>query len=330
VVLAVATFAAGCMGSGDHDGTGATTGSGADAGSGASNGSGVAGDRAHIHIPLTQAAAGELFQLNANFQVTESDGTVLVVDGSGNESSLSIDVPPGITQVQVLDGWTLSRSTDGGVTFVQVPAVLASMNPENLLLEPNQVSFSTFQFIVRNPDATLEITIGVDDEPRQITMEIFVDTAFGDFSAYNGSEVDLSVFFSAGTQTSVETDGTHDLQYFSGESAMQVFTDPHGKLGPIQRAFTGGFLQITNRAHPDATQDLTASYTGFSGNTFVDLELATGQAFFSLDPDGFPADGFFEGFSMPFSLSQNGVLLMAGHVGFLDGQPPTRTPDPTP
>src|SRR3954469_17016693 len=138
--------------------------------------------RSAIAIPLTQQLGSKIYHLTANFEITGPDGTVQRVDGTGNDPSVTVQVTPGINAIQLLDGWTLSRSTDGGATFEPVSAVLGTMNPVNLVVDPSRVSTWEFDFIVRDATTQLNITFGVVEQPRQISMQLFIEGGFGEFA----------------------------------------------------------------------------------------------------------------------------------------------------
>jgi hypothetical protein len=316
-VFAVAAMVAGCVGADDHEASAPSQGSGATTGSGATAG---ATDRARIHIPLVQPAVGAIYQLNTFVKITESDGTVVTLDGSGNEAALDLDVPAGITVIELVDGWQLLRSTDGGATFAPVDALLATMNPVNLITAPNKLSVWTFEFIVRNPDGTLRLQIGVIDAPRQLDFEVFVQQASAELAVYNNTQIELSAYFATSPFQVTEADGTRDLVYGTDTDAIEAVGDTQGLLAPILKRFAGGFLQLTERIHPDGSQDTSLSYQAFVSGPFTELDLAPGPAFLAADGDGFPVDGVASGFANPFSLIASGDPAnpdLAGTVGSL-------------
>ena len=270
-----------------------------------------------VTIPLTQQSNGKVYRLSATFEVTSPDGVVHRVDGTGNDPSVTVQVPPGINQIKVLDGWILSRSTDGGMTFAPVSATLATENPVSLIVRPSQVTTWVFEFIVRDPNAQVQITFGVVDPPRQLSALLFVTGGFGDFSAYTNAQLTIAVYFQAFTQTSVETDGTHDLQITSGASSLEFFGDKLGKVTPLGKEFAGGFLTITTRIHPDGTQDFSLSDQGF-GTTFVEITSGIGRAFLSADANGFPQDLSFFASTTPFELSSNGLVILTGRMSSIN------------
>ncbi len=271
-----------------------------------------------VTIPLTQQLNNNQYRLTANFQITEPDGTVLRVDGTGDVPSVTVQVAPGINQIEVLDGWTLSRSTDGGMTFTPVSAVLATENPINLIVAPNRVTSWEFDFIVRDPNGQVQISFGVVDPPRQLSATLFVTGGFGDFAKYTNTELGLTIYFSGPfPQTSIETDGTHDLQINSGVSSLEFFNDVPGLVTPLGKSFEGGFFTFTTRIHPDGTQDFSASDQGFE-STFPEVTFSTGQAFLPSDANGFPADTSFFAFGSPFEISSNGRVILTGSADFVD------------
>jgi hypothetical protein len=279
----------------------------------------VASNETAVTFPLVQQRDGNIYRLSARFEITSPDGTVQVVDGTSDETDVTVALIPGTNRIRLIDGWTLSRSTDMGMTFAPVSALLASQNPVNLILSPNQTSFWEFDFIVRDATNQLHITFGVDDAPRQASMDLFINGGFGDFSVYRNEEVQLDAYFTGFPQQSVDPDGSHVLTLFAGSNAIDLFGDNHGLLTPLAKAFNGGSLQITARIHPDGTQDVSADYSGF-GEQFVQLQIGAGQAFLTADENGFPVDQGLFAFSMPFVLSGNAGVLVSGSVSFLDVQ----------
>jgi hypothetical protein len=270
-----------------------------------------------ITIPLTQQFAGKPYHLAANFQITGPDGTVQRVDATGNDPSVTVQVTPGVNEILLLDGWTLTVSTDNGMTFTPVSAVLASMNPVNLIIDPSRTATWEFDFIVRSATTQLNITFGVSDQPRQISMLLFINGGFGDFAKYTGSEISLATYFVAFPSPSTEGDGTKDLQYFANISALEFFGDKQGLVAPLGDQFAGGFLNFTIRNHPDGTQDFSGRDDGFSGK-FPHIQFGTGQAFLSTDASGFPADTSFFAFGSPFEISLSGNVILTGQAETID------------
>jgi hypothetical protein len=277
----------------------------------------VAPDESAVTFPLVQQRDGKLYRLTASFEITSPDGTVQVVDASGDDTSVTVSLIPGTNKIRLIDGWTLARSTDMGQTFAPVSAVLASQNPVNLILSPNRESFWQFDFIIRDASNQLHISFGVEDAPRQLSATLFVNGGFGDFSVYRNEQIQIAAYFTGFPQQRVEADGTHTLELFAGSNALDVVGDSHGLLAPLAKSFTGGSLDIIARVHPDGTQDVSASYFGFS-DQFVQLQFGEGQAFLTTDENGFPVDQSQFAFNMPFVLSGNTGVLLVGSVGSFD------------
>jgi hypothetical protein len=270
-----------------------------------------------IQIPLVQQVNGSLYKLAASFQITSPDGTVQTIDASGDEPDVTVQVSPGLVGIRILDGWTLSRSTDGGTTFTKVDAVLGTTTQVNLLVLPDQLVTWQFDFILRDPNVELHIRFGVIEQSHRLTGELFVSSGFGPFAPYRFSAITVAIYFNSFSQTVVEADGTHARQYFSGSSALEFFGDTHGQLAPLASAFTGGFLNFTTRVHPDGTQDASGTYQGF-GSTFPLITFDVGQMFGQVDDNGFPADAAFTMFGNQFALTSSGSVAMTGSVDLLD------------
>jgi hypothetical protein len=271
-----------------------------------------------VVFPLLQQSNGKVYRLSASFQITSPDGTVHVVDGTGDTPDVTEVLPPGVSKIELLDGWTLSRSTDGGATFAPVGAVMATVNPVNLVIAPNRLSTWTFQFIVRDPNSELHITFGVFDPGRQLTATIFVAQASADFAAYTGTHIQITSYFVATPERRIEDDGTRDLVFSPGITALEFSSDPIGLLAPLGKQFAGGFLQITARNHPDGTHDVFASYQGFS-DQFPLVTFDSGPALvLDIDQDGFPVDDSILSSGNLATLTVQGNVLLTGAASFLD------------
>lgn len=274
-----------------------------------------------ITIPLVQQINDKLYRLSANFQVTEPDSTVLRIDGTGDDPQATVSVVPGINKIEILDGWTLSRSTDGGATFQPVAASLASQSSVNLIVGANQDVTWFFEFIVHDTNTTLHITFGVVDNPRVLNASLFINGGFNEFSVYNFEQVQVAIFFQSFAQTSTEDDGTKDLQLFAGSSSVSIFGDNHGLLAPLADQFAGGFINFTVRAHPDGTQDFSGRDDG-SGGKFPHIQFGRSQAFLSTDQNGFPADTSFFAFGGAFEISVSGNVAVTGSVNDIEMSAP--------
>lgn len=295
VALATAALGAGCVAS-----PGAT-----------------APEESGVAIPLVKQSNGNQYRLTAHFEITEPDGMVVPVDATADVPSVTVRVPPGINVIDLLDGWTLARSTDGGMTFSPVDAVLATFNPINLVVEPNRVATLSFNFIVRDPGGQVELTFGAFESTRQLTARVGITGAGSGFTAYVGTTIQFTIFFVAVPQSTVAADGTQALRYSTPTTSLELASDSIGLLTPVQKDFTGAVLDITARAHPDGTQDFSGRDMGFTG-PFPRLTFGTGTAVLDLDANGAPTDTGYFAFGMPFDLSSNNGPLVSGTVQLLD------------
>jgi hypothetical protein len=276
-----------------------------------------------ITLPLLQQVNGKIYRLSANFQVTGPDDVVQRIDGTGDDPQVTVQVLPGLNKIEILEGWTLTRSIDGGATFQPVSAALASESSVNLILGANQEVTWFFEFIVRDATTTLHITFGVDETPRLLNASLFINGGFNEFSVYNGEQIQLSIFFSAFPQTTTEDDGTKDLQYFASTSTLDVFGDKHGLLAPLASQFAGGFISFNARAHTDGTQDFTGRFDGF-GTKFPHIQFGRSQAFLSIDQNGFPVDTSFFAFGGAFEISVSGSVAVTGSISDIEMSPPAQ------
>ena len=266
---------------------------------------------------------GEIFHLdNATFDITLfPEGTTTTVVGGTDAQLTTGPLRPGLVLIQLRDGWTLEKSTDGGATFQPVPALLGSLNPSVVRVLANQPAFVEFTFLVREPNGTLQISLGVVTEPRELAGAFIVQTATGDLANYAvglNSRMDFAVFFQLTSLESVALDdGTKQRVYtaFSqggsfgpipqapGAVAAEFYNDRIGTLsGPIATELTGGFLTYTVAAKPDGTVELSGSLSGGAtdiefGPDAIDAVIPT------IGPDGFPDDVFFYDSEVPFTQS---------------------------
>jgi hypothetical protein len=271
-----------------------------------------------ISLPLIQPGpSGTVYRLSASFDITAPDGSVRHLDATGDDPSVVVTVTPGINTIRLLDGWTLSRSSDG-VTFTPAPAVLASLNPVNLRIAPNRNITFAFDFIVRNATTELHLTFGVTEQPRQLFGGVFFDDGSGDFAGYAGQRADMALYFDApGQQLTVEGDGTHAREYFSGITALEFFNDARGQLAPFAAGFAGGQLDFTTRIHPDQSADFSGSDQAFDPPFALITFDRSDLVLFSTDADGFPADQAFFAIGVPITFTVNGATVLHGRLSSL-------------
>jgi hypothetical protein len=272
-------------------------------------------------FPLLQAGPdGALYQLrSATFDITSSTtGAVTTVDGSGNQAEVDVSLAPGLYSVFLRPGWQLEKSTDGGSTFLPVGALLGSFNPDTLRILANRPSITEFEFLIRDINGTLRIKLGVDPTPRELVGGIVIDTATDGLAAYAGARLDFAIYFKvASVATATLVDGTKQRIYTAtpdqelGQNAptgsavaAEFYNDNIGTLATsVAAELTAGFLQYTVAVNPDGSFTFTGSLQGLAeldfGPSTIDAILPT------LDPDGFPHDGFFYDAGAPFTLLAN-------------------------
>jgi hypothetical protein len=287
-----------------------------------------------IVLPLVEPGpGGELFRLaNASFDITDATGTSITVSGGDTMSAVTASVTPGVASVLLRDDWTLERSTDGGVTFQPMSALLGSVNPAVARALANVPVNIEFDFLVRDPTGTLRIGFGVVTHPRQLVGGMIVNTATDGLAGYAdpaSRNLDFSIYFRLGTLASATlADGTKQHVYTAGPAgtpgpnppqdspvATEFYNDHLGVLsGPIVADLTAAFLQYTVAARPDGTIALSGALSGVGaliefGPSPIDGTVP------AIDPDGFPADAFFYHQALPFQLtsdrgSLSGILRM--------------------
>lgn len=293
-------------------------------------GSGEQEPTGELVISLTQPGPhGEIYQLtNANFDISNAHGTFTI---NGDGPQLSVPMQPGVASIFLRDGWTLGKSTDGGVTFQPVSALLGTFNPVAVRVLANQPAFVRFDFLIRQTNGTLQITLGVIPDPRELAGGIVVQTATGalaDYALAKNHLLDFAVYFQLSSLESVTlADGTKQRVYTSfnsggsfgpipvpdGALAAEFYNDNLGILsGPVAADLVGASLTYTVAAHPDGT--ITVSGDLISGNTELSFAPDAIDAVLPpLDADGFPADAFFYDSDVPFLLTSgpdtiNGTL----------------------
>jgi hypothetical protein len=274
-------------------------------------------------VQLTQPGPhGEIFHLNhAIFDIVPANGIPLTVEGSGSDTQVVVELDPGIATVQLRAGWRLEKSSDGGATFEPVGALLGSLNPNTVRILANQPSFVGFDFLVREHNGTLAITLGIVAAPRELAGGFIVSTATGDLANYAlamNRLLDFAVFFNLATLESVILeDGSKARIYTAfGQQgslgpvplptqavAAEFYNDKIGTLqGPIADGLHAALLQYTVAAKPDGTVELSGQLSGISGLIEfgphpIDAIVPT------LDADGFPNDEFFYDATQPFTLT---------------------------
>jgi hypothetical protein len=270
-------------------------------------------------ISLTQPGPhGEIYQLaNADFDISSAQGTFTV---NGDGAQLVVPMPPGVASIFLRPGWTLGKSTDGGVTFQPVSALLGTFNPAAVRVLANQPAFVRFDFLIRQPNGSLQISLGVVTDPRELAGGLVVQSATGALADYALPEnrlMDFAVFFQLSSLESMALpDGTRQRVYTSfnqgssfgpipvpaGALAGEFYNDNLGILsGPVEANLVGATLTYTVAAHPDGT--ITVSGDLISGSTELTFAPDAIDAVLPpLDADGFPADAFFYDADVPATL----------------------------
>ncbi len=279
-----------------------------------------------LQLPLQQPGSdGALYHLDGSFEVISPAGTQ-TLDGTGAGASLTITLPPGIVTVQLLDGWTLTKSVDGGLTFTPVSALLGSPNPNAARILANQPAEIGFQFLIRATTGDLTIGFGVSPAPRELAGGVVVDNdvanATGDYIPYARARLDFAVFYDlAQVDSVVLADGTKDRTFTAGAVAMEYYNDVLGLLsGTVGPAMAGGFLAYHLAALPDGTQTITGELDG-GGSPFTVLTFGPHvlPVNVPLDADGFPTDAFVFDSLVPFAMTtsfDDGDATMIGQLRF--------------
>src|ERR1043166_7839526 len=212
-----------------------------------------------VEIPLQQPGPdGALYHLSAHLQII-GPGYTRAIDATDASPSITLELPPGITTVQLVDGWTLSRSVDGGASFVPVQAILASQNPAALRVRANISDTIVFQFFLRDPNGQVTISFGVGLHPLEIAGGLIIATGTGDYAPYANKRPDYAIYHDVFALSRVTLpDGTKDLVVTAGSSATEIFNDQIGLLQhTVAPALSGAFLEYHVAARPDGTQEVS-------------------------------------------------------------------------
>jgi hypothetical protein len=285
-----------------------------------------------IVMPLVQTGPdGASYHLtNAAFEIV-GPGGAQVIDGSDLGSTLTVSLPPGITTIQLLDGWTLMRTPATGSIPEPVSALLGTANPFTLRVLANYTATVSFGFIVRSTSGEAEITFGVTTEPRELAGGVRISEATGELTPYMAggpsSRADFAFYFKLRQLDSVIlADGTKERAYFAGIDeydptpvAAEFFNDAVGTLSnTVGPSLAGGYLEYHIGARPDGSIQFHGTFFGGSAPfTTIDLGPYTLRASVPLDADGFPADVFFHDDSVPFTMVtsfDSGDATMSGFL----------------
>lgn len=282
-------------------------------------------DSSTVWIPLVQPGSdGTVYRLrDAIFHVTGPGGVDLIVVGGDDDAGVSLILAPGQHSVELLDGWSLERSVDGGVFEPLTDAILASENPDTFRVFANRTQTVAFQFILRTTTADVTITFGVVETPRQLAGTIRWLGGHPDYAAYFGTTVDFSIFYAQEAQSlAILEDGSRARFYDTVVDALEIYNDGPGLLAPLAARLKGALLSFRIAASPDQVgvpePQGTFSLDHFSlgAAPFVNLVFPPGGlAFlFSLDDAGFPVDGNFAVFSATVELRRDDTLLLSGRL----------------
>jgi len=256
-----------------------------------------------LEIPLVQTGAdGTVFRLSqATFEIIFPDMTTQQVSGDVNQPSITIPLAPGHYGVRLVDGWTLERSTDGGMSFASVQAVMGNQNPQPVAIFPDTDQQVVFRFYVRDAGGSLSVTLGVVADPQQLLGTLSFAQATGALANYVGKTVDYSLYFDGSAQRTAIENGVPVRHYLATGVGAEFLNDPIGLFnpGPIGRAAVGGTLDMVVRANPDGTQEVIGTFYNVVGNP---LSFGPAPVSVGLDAMGFPLDAAFAA-TAPFSLT---------------------------
>jgi len=262
-------------------------------------------DTGTLELPLVQPGSdGAIYRLAATFDIEGPASSIHLV-ATDNEPSVTLQLPPGLTNVTLLDDWALTRSTDGGGTFRPVSALLGNRNLQQVRVLANHTDQVVFQFLVRSPDGDLTVTFGVTDHPRELAGGMVIDQGTNLFAGYpHNVQVDFATYYKlVELDKNVLADGSKDRVFASDATATEFFNDGVGALsGTVAPALQGGILVWHLIARPDGTQEISGELDALVA-PFPVLTFGPHTFGFPLpfDGDGFVSDVFFNE-SIPFSL----------------------------
>jgi hypothetical protein len=266
---------------------------------------GPASDTGTLQIPLSEPGPdGAIYHLEGSFQFTGPQG-ITQVDDVGSDPSVTVELTPGLYEVQLLDGWLLERSGDGGATYDPISAIIGSLNPVPVRVLGNQPAAVNFQFLMRNADGELVIAFGVSTVPRELAGGMVISTGTGQYADYSNRTVDYAVYYDlAATTRTTAADGTRDAGYTAGFVGGEFFNDTAGILSSQGPAIAGGTLEYHLAVNPDGSQVLTGRLeTGNFPDTILNFGPRTLDTPLAVDADGFAVDGFLFDSFVPFTLT---------------------------
>ncbi len=114
-------------------------------------------------------SSGSKYRLrNATFTVAGPKAATLSSETNVDSPVIKQELPAGNFLITLKTGWTLEKSTDGGMTFANVKAVLTSANPAGFTIFDQGQTTVAFSFnagddVVQLGDGTLNVVINVND-----------------------------------------------------------------------------------------------------------------------------------------------------------------------
>jgi hypothetical protein len=159
-----------------------------------SNSSRDASDTTGISLALTTLGSnGTQYRLMpASFSIQQGGSTnpPLVVDASGDVSTVTVPVDPGTYSIKLQPGWQLNRVTSGSNTLTPVPATLTS--PEEQTTNVNMFETSPITYRFHFGQSEIAIGLTVDEDPSdQYNDGRIVPTANGQYQIqfFRGGDV---------------------------------------------------------------------------------------------------------------------------------------------
>lgn len=266
------------------------------------------GDRAttaRVQVPLTRVADdGTIYRLKGVRLALSGSGGARIVEADDGAATFSFEAEAGVLSAKLLDGWSLEKSGDGGATFSAVGAVLASLNPMVLAISPNSYATLTFEFLLRNPNGTVDVLFLAERVSGQLNALVFPQEATGRLAPYRFSQLGMALYYKGSSFHLPSPDGPA-LVTWSWTTGLEIYDDRLGLLSEeLAPRMSGYALHFEVAARQDGTQLVSGDFTNNHQPDDPALSFAGSQLWqpLPLNDNGYPVPGPLLG-QVPFSLS---------------------------
>lgn len=258
-----------------------------------------------VEMPMTTVAAdGTIYRLKGVSLELLSAGGRRVVTSDDDAATFSFEAAPGGMSAKLLAGWSLERSGDGGASFAAVGAVLASPNPMPVNVRPNASTSMTFEFLLRNPNGTVNVRFAAGETTGQLTAFLYPQEGTGQLAQYRFSQIGMALYFH-GSSYAAPSEAGPALSTYSWTTGIEFYDDRFGVLqGELAPLMSGYGLHFDVVANQDGSQLLSGDFTHNHVPWEPSLTLDEGQLYqkLTLNENGYPIAGAFTA-QVPFSIS---------------------------